>query len=63
MRYVYFDPLTGIAIGWIDTERFNFDSLPERDSLLPTNEPFPVDYPGSWIVVDGRLQKRFDGSV
>lgn len=58
MRYAYFDPTSSAVIGWIDTERFHYDTLPDAATLAEVPADFDGPGDGLWEVVDGQLQER-----
>lgn len=58
MRYAYYDPTTGAVIGWIDTERFHYDTLPDTETLAEVPADFQGPADGQWEVIDGHLQER-----
>lgn len=56
MRYAYYDPTGGAVIGWIDTERYHYDTLPDAETLLEVPDDFFGSIEDSWEVVGGALQ-------
>ncbi|MBN6210682.1 phage tail assembly chaperone [Ralstonia pickettii] len=57
MRYAYFDPVSKAVLGWIDTNAFDYPSLPDPSTLFQiTSDADWHDGDGKrWFLIDGAL--------
>lgn len=57
MRYAYFDPVSKTVLSWIDTEAFDYPSLPDPSTL------FTITSDGDWHDGDGKRWFVVDGTL